>query len=348
MNTRYGLVFLTAGILAVAAVPISAGGSGEEKDGAPSGITPNTAEEQGDERCPEGFRLFDHELLAGDAVCIPKNPQRVASLPYTSYFYPFGVNLVGAWGLERDADNYPFIADWIFEGTTDIGWPPNPEVLIELGPDLMIFSSRHVTDIRDELLAIGPLVTFESGRKTWQDVHRFNGAVLGQDELAERQIEVYEKRVQEIRAALNESLGDVGETAVSVLHLTGSGGVYLLGEGFAPVSVVNDIGFRLPDGVDKPFDRMDISEEKINEVDGDVLFILGSVGGPKAQRAEGNRLFDEMMAKPLWQTLDAFKKDSVYFKSDYWLKSNILTAHLVIDEVAEVFGVRVQTPNPFL
>ena len=345
---KYLLISLVAGMLAALSPGLFARGSDGRTDEGPSEVNQKNAGDTGEGGCPEGFRLFEHELLAGDPVCVPENPRRVASLPYTSYFYPFGVNLVGAWGLERDADNYPFIADWIFEGTTDIGWPPNPEVLIELGPDLMIFNSRHASDIRDELEAVGPLVVFESGRTTWQDMHRFNGAVLGQAELAEEQIETYEKRVREVRNVLNERLGDVGGTAISVVHMTGSGGLYLLGEGFAPVSVVNDIGFRLPDSIDKPFDRMNISEEKINEVDGDVLFVLGSVGGPKAQRAEGNRLFNEMMEKPIWRTLDVFRNNAIYFKSDYWLKSNILTAHMVIDELAEMFGVEMDTPNPFL
>ncbi|MCG8352962.1 MAG: hypothetical protein MI924_34795, partial [Chloroflexales bacterium] len=34
--------------------------------------------------CAVGLRLFDHEYLAGDPVCIPEHPQRVAPLDLNS------------------------------------------------------------------------------------------------------------------------------------------------------------------------------------------------------------------------------------------------------------------------
>src|SRR5262245_12194459 len=117
-------------------------------------LTLGLATIQAQEKTPEcgaGFHLFDHEILMNGPVCIPENPQRVAYLIYPSYLYSFGVKPIGSWGLERDATNFPMIADWITEGVADIGMPPNLETLTALAPDLMIFPETRVTDVLEEL-----------------------------------------------------------------------------------------------------------------------------------------------------------------------------------------------------
>ena len=183
---RYLSLLLSIGMVAAISLPLFAAGGAEESDapGETPGVETNA--------CDDGFRLFDHELLATDPVCIPEHPQRVTYLLYPSFLYPFGINPVGSWGLERDAENYPFIADWIADGTIDHGMPPNIEVLVGLEPDLMIYDINRVTDVVDELPTIAPLVTYDVERSSsWQQRHRFNGAVLAQEALAEAQIAEY-------------------------------------------------------------------------------------------------------------------------------------------------------------
>ena len=353
-------LILVMAVLAAVSLPLFGAGRGEVSGGGPSEVKL----ENGEESCPEGMRFFDHELLAGEAGCIPENPERVTYLLYPSYIYPFGVNPVGSWGLERDAENYPFIADWIKAGTVDHAMPPNLEVLLKLEPDLMLYDLNRVTEVVDQLPAIAPLVLYDSERSfTWQERHRFNGKVLGQSELAEKQIAVYEERAAQLRGALEADGGDSGGRTVSIVRLRGEGVINLLGPWFTSVSVVRDAGFDLPDAVDMTKDQMianygnmysiNVAEERIDIVDADVLVVLGSPGGlgavgGEAQSTEGDAIVAEMMGDPLWRTLDVFQSGRVISKGDYWLQSNILTAHLVIDELAEIFGVRVETANPFL
>lgn len=309
--------------------------------------------------CAAGFRYFEHELLATEPTCVPEQPARVAYLLYPSYLYPFGVNPVGSWGLERDAENYPFIAEWIMEGTIDHGMPPNLEQLLELEPDLLLYDITRVTEVVDVLPEIAPLVTFDVERATsWQERHRFNGAVLGQSELAEAQIAEYETRVAELREAVSASHTGVEEITVAVVRLRGEGVINLLGTFYTSVAVMRDVGFDLPDAVNLTLEEMvathgnpynvTISQELLNLIDGDMMFVLGSPGGAQAQSGEGEQIVAEMMDDPLWQSLNAVQAGAVYAKGDYWLQSNILTAHLVIDELAQAFGVEVTTPNPFL
>ncbi|MCG8348321.1 MAG: ABC transporter substrate-binding protein [Chloroflexales bacterium] len=313
--------------------------------------------------CTDGFRFFDHDLLASEPTCIPANPQRVAYLVYPSYLYPFGINPVAAWGLERDAENYPFIADWIRDGTVDHGlFPPNLEVLVEQNPDLILYPDGVAPEVLDELAAIAPFVLYggdSSNPPTWQDNHRFVGAVFNQVALAEEQIAVYDQRVAELRTALAESLGDLGEITISVVRLAAEGSISLQSPLIASVAIIKEVGFAIPDAIDMsvaemqetyniPSGALSISKEEITLADGEVLFVLGSPGGAGAQRAEGNRLISDIMDDPIWQSLRAFEAKAVYGKGDVWMQGNLLTAHLIIDDLAEIFAVEFATPNPFL
>lgn len=308
--------------------------------------------------CDAGFRYFDHELLATDPTCIPENPERVAYLIYPSYLYALGVQPIASWGLERDAENYPFIAEWLTENTVDHGMPPNLEQLLALKPDLLLYDMRRVVDVVDELEQIAPLVTFDVNNAfTWQERHRFNAAVFDKVELAEEQIAVYEQRVAELRVAIEESEGDISEITISLTRVRDGGVINLLGPWYPGVSVVQDVGFDLPDAVDLTIEEMeathgniynaDISAELIPTVDGDILLVFGSPGGGQAESGESAWIMNEFLESPLWQTLEAIQSDSVYFKGDNWLQPSILTAHLVIDELAEIFEVEIATPNPF-
>lgn len=315
------------------------------------------------DECEEGFRLFNHELLANEPTCIPKQPERVAYLTFPSHLYPFGVNPVSAWGLERDADNYPFIADWIREETVDHGLMPlNLEILIEQNPDLIIYSEWMATDILDELPEIAPTVLSggdPSDPPTWQEMHVFFGAVFDQSALAEEQIAVYDQRVLELRTALENSLGDPGDITVSVVRLAAEDNISLQSTMIPSVAIIKDVGFDLPDAIDMsvaeiqetynvPFGVLNISKEEIALADGDVLFVLGSPGGEGVQRVEGDQLINDMIDDPLWQSLRAFEANAVYGKGDVWMQGNILSAHLIIDDLAEIFEVEIVTLNPFL
>ena len=309
---------------------------------------PNTAEEQGDERCPEGFRFFEHELLATEPGCVPKDPQRVAYLPYPSHMYPFDINLVASNSLEWDSGNYPFIEDWT--GTmADLGLPPNLEVLVGLEPDLILSHFDEVAEVVDELTAIAPLAAVDLVRsESWRNRHLFNGAALGRAELAEAQIRAYEERAAELQAALEAEGIDVGGTSVSIGMLRANGDVFLFGPWFTAVLVLREVGFKLLDAVDLTLEEMkethgniyiaSFSQERIDSVDADILFIEGVT----------QEEIDELKKDPLWATLEVMRSDSVYPVGGHWVQSNLLTAHMVIDELSEMFGVRIGTPNPFL
>lgn len=350
LTTLFAVVLLTA----CAVSPIAPAPATSVSE---SPVEASTGEPVATSECEAGFRLFDHELMATEATCIPENPERFTYLIYPSYLYALDVKPIASWGLERDAENYPFIADWL-EGIVDHGMPPNLEMLVELKPDLLLYDMRRVEDVVDELQQIAPLVTFDVNNAfSWQERHRFNGAVFGKEALAEEQIAVYEQRVAELRTAIEANYGDVSDVTISLVRVRDGGVINLLGLWYPGVSVVKDVGFDLPDAVDLTIEEMqethdniyvaEISEELIPTVGGDVIIFFGSPGGAQTDKSERNWILNEFLLSPLWQTLEAIQTDKFYFKGDNWLQPSILTAHLVIDELAEIFEVEVATPNPF-
>ena len=315
-----------------------------------------------DTLCEEGLRFFDHELLASEPTCIPEQPEQVVSAAPPSYLYSFGVNPVASWGLESDAENYPFIADWIREGTVDHGIPPNLEIVVEQNPDLIYSSAVIATDVEEELSEIAPLVILESDPSdppTWQEIHLFAGAVFNQSKQAEEQIGVYDQRVAELRTALEENGSAPSDITISVVRLASEDNIGLLSPIITSVAIIKDVGFAIPDAVDMSVEEMqetnnisfgilNLSKEEIALADGDVLFVLGAPGGGQAQNSEDNQIISGMMNDPLWQSLRAFETDDVYGKGEVWIQSNILSAHLILDDLAEIFEVEIATPNPFL
>ncbi|QPC83279.1 ABC transporter substrate-binding protein [Phototrophicus methaneseepsis] len=300
--------------------------------------------------CEEGFRYFDNEVLVSDPTCIPENPQRIAYLLYASYLYPFGIEPAGTWGFERDAANFPVIADWILglEDVQDIGLPPNLESLTAVHPDLMILADTRVTEIIDELPMIAPTLVYEEGAD-WRARHRFLGEVFNQSDVAEAQLATVDERIEELREAINEKYGDIGEITVSLVRIFGTGDYFLANERYVSVQLLTEIGFKIPEAV-HTMDGwgVNFTDESIQIANADVTLLIGSAGGATNQNIEGQALVTELMQDPLWNTLDSFQAEQVYVVGDDFQQSSLMAAHQILDALVNIFDVEIETANPFL
>lgn len=298
--------------------------------------------------CEAGFRLFDHELLTTDAVCIPENPERVAYLIYSSTLYPFGVKPIGSWGLERDTANFPMIADWITDGFNDIGMPPNLETLTQLAPDLMILPETRIGEAGEELPLIAPTILYDE-HANWRDRHLMTGEIFGQLEEAEAQLAVVDQRIAELQTAVTAARGDVSDITVSVVRIFEPGNYFLASERYVAVEIMRQIGFNIPEAVQDLDDwGISLSDEQIDMANADVLILLGSTGGANNQTIEGDAMVAALMEDPLWNTLDAFKQGQVFTVKDNFQQTSLLAAHLIIDDLVRIFGVEIATANPYL
>jgi len=68
-------------------------------------VGPLAAQDEATE-CEDGFRLFDHELLATDPVCIPDNPQRIITLGMPSF------ETLMSYGIQPLASPSPYLQNY--------------------------------------------------------------------------------------------------------------------------------------------------------------------------------------------------------------------------------------------
>lgn len=91
--------------------------------------------------CKAGQRLFSHELLDGDPVCIPESPQRIIALDMASVETTLlvGKELIATsgWILNESPLLEPRFAERL-KPVEDVGYPANLEKVLLLKPDLIL------------------------------------------------------------------------------------------------------------------------------------------------------------------------------------------------------------------
>lgn len=353
-------------LLLAACVPIAPAAAPSASTASATVVAEEPAAAAAEATCDTGFRLFADEMLVGDPVCIPENPQRIAYLLYASYLYPFGVKPIASFGLERDSANFPALAEWINDGVTEIDLQPNIEQLATLQPDLQVFDASRVAGLEPMLAEIGPLVLFDdfSDDLTMAARHRFNGRVLGQEALAEEQLANYDQRVAELRTALAEKLGSLADIKVSMARFRSEEEFDVMDRYGNAAEILDVLGFGRPAAIDYtpeeilevygpgPWEGatglMGVSKERLDLLEGDYLIVIASTGGSNNQQGSGNAIIDALQQDPLWNNLAVVKAERVYLRPDAWLQAggSYYAAQLLLDDLAGIFEVTIPTANP--
>ncbi|MES1026681.1 ABC transporter substrate-binding protein [Gloeocapsa sp. BRSZ] len=97
-----------------------------------------------------------------------------------------------------------------------------------------------------------------------------------------------------------------------------------------PGSILNDLGLQRPktQNISAPNGAIYyIPEERLDQVDGDVLFFF-------AYGKQDKEIFERLKQKPLWKKLKAVQQGQIYLVDGYtWTGSNLLAANAVIDDL---------------
>lgn len=306
--------------------------------------------------CEDGFRLFDHELLATDPVCIPDEPQRIITLGMPSFetLMSYGIQPLASPSpyLQNYALNFPALADDL-EGIQDLGSLAfaNIEAIIAAEPDLIIGHAARFISFYDDLSAVAPTLLYEFEHSgVWQDVAHFVAEVVGRQAEYEANLADYNARVADFRDSLGER-----EIVVSVIRIRPDALRLYVQDSF-PGSVIADVSLVRPESQRYTSEEMQsefgqttfyaISLESIQLVDGDVIFIWTS--SPTRELAEqSDERLQELVDDPLWGTLDAVQAGQVYEVSGHWIGSSFIAAHYLLDDLSVGLDVEVETPNPF-
>jgi iron complex transport system substrate-binding protein len=264
--------------------------------------------------------------------CVPQSPNRVVtlSLPTLANMIALEIQPIGAATYDAFAGIKvtPYLEDkvdgieWV--GTDD---QPSLEKLAQLSPDLILGLKRQHEQIYPQLSQIAPTVLFDVGdRSNWKQLGLEVAAVFGQTPQAEQLLQDYSDRVEQLR----EQLGETGlQQEVSIAYAIGTD-IYSDVKNSFPGSILEDIGLRRPPSQDVTASnngRLIFSQERIDSIDGDVLFV------PKSGN-ELDRDQDELMQKPLWQTLEVVQQERVYRVNLWnWTGLDILAAHEVLNDL---------------
>ncbi|MET8258907.1 iron-siderophore ABC transporter substrate-binding protein [Micromonospora sp. NPDC005553] len=264
---------------------------------------------------------------------VPAEPKRVVVLDTDKIdtALSLGITPVGA-ATAGEAKSWPtyFGADKL-AGIKEVGvlTEPDLEAINALKPDLILGSKFRQEKFYDELAAIAPTVFTDKVGITWKDNLLLDGRALGREQQAKDLLATYEKRAKDFGA----TLGDAAARKVSIVRFL-PGNIRVYGPDSFSGIVIGDTGLGRPERqllankADKRFDL--VSPERINEVDGDVIFVTAY--GDKAAAEQ-----TKVSGGTLWKGLGAVKAGKAYPVSDeVWMTGiGVGAANKILDDLTK-------------
>lgn len=273
---------------------------------------------------PSDCRTVHHAM---GETCVPSQPQRVITLSVPSLGDAIALGVKPMATIVYFDDPPPYLAEHL-SSIQVLGKEEQPSIekILALKPDLIIGFKYSTEAIYSQLAQIAPTVVDDwEGYPSWRKHFDFVANVLGKEEVAEQVWSNYYQRIQSLKAALNNNPQAV---EVSFVH-TCCGTIDIDGENSFNGSILADVGLRRPPAQAVPINGgiIKLSEERLMDIDGDVLFVA----------ADGEEAAQEMLEvkqNPLWQKLRAVQNNRVYpVNYPTWRGGNPLAAEGVIDDL---------------
>lgn len=240
-----------------------------------------------------------------------------------------GVKPVGAVQSWIGDPWYDFIADEM-EGVELVGEEvqPNLEKIASLEPDLIIGSKVRHEKIYDQLSAIAPTVFSETVGHVWKENVELYAEALGKEEEAKQRLNDWDAKIKEFQSEHADQL----DTEVSIIRFL-PGMVRIHHNGF-PDSVVAEAGLSRPESQQSEEFASEVTEERIPDMDGDILFVLTFEAGD----GEASKLKEDWMEKPLFKELEVVKNKNVHEVNDiYWnLSGGIQGAEKMLEDLDSI------------
>lgn len=273
---------------------------------------------------PEGVTI-SHKF--GETV-VPADPQRVVTVGWTDqdYVLPFGIVPVASREFFEEYNDYPWVQD-ATGGTPIPTWGADEidfEAIAAQKPDV-IFAIYETIDQQtyDRLSQIAPTVIqsadYPDEETPWDVQLLTTGTALGKESEAQDLVAQVQGRINEAKTANPEF---AGKTLV-VDFGPESGGHWLLPENDPRRSLFTALGFATQD-VDG-----DVSEEKLDLLDRDVLFVNGATK-------------EQMLASPAFARLPVVTQDRTLYTT---FESNLSGALTYSGPDALLYALDVLTPQ---
>jgi len=256
---------------------------------------------------------------------IPGKPRKVVVLDSGALdnTLALGVKPIGATTVFIDEPFPTYIKDQV-EGVKNVGTTdqPNLETIAGLKPDLILGSKDIHEAIYDKLSKIAPTVFVEELGITWKDNLKLQAEALGKVAEGDKLLDDYKKRLDNFK---EENVKN-NNSKISILRVRTDHIAAYLKDSFSS-SVIQDAGLLRPSSQDKNGLSVKLSEEQIDQMDGDEIFWF--------TRDEQSFLNDKIMKNPAWKNLNAVKENKVYQVSDEtWLTGlGVQAANHIIDDL---------------
>ncbi len=311
--------------------------------------------------CEAGFRLFEHEFLATQPVCVPVNPQRIVIADFAAFdlMYTFDIAPVGMWNLLLDGwyanmvpELLPSMQAYV-QDAADIGAIPlNLEAILATNPDLILVNSLLVADdaAYEQFSAIAPtIVKNETSTDDWREYTRFYGAALNISEETESLLAEYDARQATLIA---DSSGAFEGQSATLVQVNDPSTIYLslpVYRGWLPLG---EVGFTaseeqltLAEELGTP--DTPLSNEAVALLDTDYLILMNAAFAPEDSTAN-QALYESYQTDPLWSVLPAVRDGHFYLVDLAWQANGLISAHAVIDDMYRLFlEIEPTTPNPY-
>ncbi|WP_405386682.1 iron-siderophore ABC transporter substrate-binding protein [Streptomyces sp. NBC_01102] len=238
----------------------------------------------------------------GTEVEVPASPERVLALSEMDLDSSLALGVVPV-GLTagRGQQGAPAYLAGQAEGIPVVGAVTGPDIekVVQADPDVILAGQMADEQVLAQLRKIAPTVVTIDGSKDWKKSLELTGRTLGRSNEADAFLADYDTRA----AALTSDLGTLAGTSVSVARYSAKG-TAVMQQGVFISDVLKDLGFTRPgiqndkgEGHSTP-----LSDESLDEIDGDWLFIGTLDAGTDADLLAG------LAKKPAYQQLGAVRE----------------------------------------
>lgn len=261
---------------------------------------------------------------------VPAHPKRVVVLDNGALdnLLALGVKPVGAPTVFENEPFFSYLKEQT-QGIQQVGIidQPNLEAVAAAKPDLILGVKEMHEKVYDKLSQIAPTVFTEEIGMDWKGNLKLHAEAVGKNKEADELIQQYDGRVAELQKKLGDRLKT---TQISLLRPRADHIRVYLRQSFSG-KLIEDLGFARPPVQTKDDFALKVTEENIQDLDGDVIIWFS--------RDKENLLKDKVMKSPLWSQLKAVKQNQVYeVSAETWLSGmGVQAANLMLDDVNKMF-----------
>jgi iron complex transport system substrate-binding protein len=269
-------------------------------------------------------------------VEVPDRPRRVVVLDTDALdsAVTLGVKPVGATIAFAGAPLSTYLPEDKIKGIKTVGLigEPNLEAINELKPDLILSSKVRDEKSYKELSQIAPTVFSETTGPNWRENFQLHADALGKEDEAKKVVAGYEAKVKELRDELGGAEKAKELKVGFVRFVEGADTRLYLNDTFVG-SIFKDLKVGRPANQDKDGFSLDVSPERIDEANADVIF-HSTYGDPKKAKETS------ITSGQLWKGLDAVQEKKAFKVDDnlWMLGIGYTGAEKILDEIEQNYA----------